>query len=44
MRSDEAPGWTGRLLAAAQRRGTFDLYPIDIEAAPRGTPRRTTPA
>jgi transcriptional regulator with XRE-family HTH domain len=32
MRSDEAPGWTGRLLAAAQRRGTFDLYLIDLEA------------
>jgi transcriptional regulator with XRE-family HTH domain len=32
MRSDEAPGWTGRLLAAAHRRGTFDLYLIDIEA------------
>jgi transcriptional regulator with XRE-family HTH domain len=31
MRSDEAPGWTGRLLAAAHRRGTFDLYLIDIE-------------
>ena len=32
MRSDEAPGWTGRLLATAHRRGTFDLYLIDIEA------------
>jgi transcriptional regulator with XRE-family HTH domain len=32
MRSDEAPGWAGRLLAAPQRRGTFDLYSIDIEA------------
>jgi transcriptional regulator with XRE-family HTH domain len=32
MRSDEAPGWTGRLLAAAHRRGTFDLYLIDLEA------------
>ncbi len=32
MRSDEAPGWVGRLLAASQRRGTFDLYAIDIEA------------
>jgi transcriptional regulator with XRE-family HTH domain len=32
MRSDEAPGWAGRLLAAAHRRGTFDLYAIDIEA------------
>lgn len=32
MRSDEAPGWAGRLLAAEKRRGTFDLYVIDIEA------------
>jgi transcriptional regulator with XRE-family HTH domain len=32
MHSDEAAGWTGRLLAAAGRRGTFDLYVIDIEA------------
>jgi transcriptional regulator with XRE-family HTH domain len=32
MRSDEAPGWAGRLLAASQRRGTFDLYLLDIEA------------
>jgi mannose-6-phosphate isomerase-like protein (cupin superfamily) len=32
MHSDEAAGWTGRLLAAAHRRGTFDLYLIDIEA------------
>jgi transcriptional regulator with XRE-family HTH domain len=32
MRSDETPGWAGRLLAAPHRRGTFDLYSIDIEA------------
>jgi transcriptional regulator with XRE-family HTH domain len=32
MRSDEAPGWAGRLLSASHRRGTFDLYAIDIEA------------
>jgi transcriptional regulator with XRE-family HTH domain len=32
MRSDETPGWAGRLLAAPHRRGTFDLYLIDIEA------------
>jgi transcriptional regulator with XRE-family HTH domain len=32
MRSEEAPGWAGRLLAASHRRGTFDLYVIDIEA------------
>jgi transcriptional regulator with XRE-family HTH domain len=32
MRSDESPGWAGRLLAASHRRGTFDLYSLDIEA------------
>ncbi len=32
MHSDEAAGWTGRLLAAAHRRGTFDLYLLDLEA------------
>ena len=32
MRSAEAPGWAGRMLAAADRRGTFDLYSLDIEA------------
>ena len=32
MRSDEAPGWAGRLLAASHRRGTFDLYALDLEA------------
>ena len=32
MRSDEAPGWAGRLLSASQRRGTFDLYALDLEA------------
>ena len=32
MRSDEAPGWAGRLLSASHRRGTFDLYALDIEA------------
>jgi transcriptional regulator with XRE-family HTH domain len=33
MRSEETPGWAGRLLAASQRRGTFDLYSLDLEAA-----------
>jgi transcriptional regulator with XRE-family HTH domain len=32
MRSDESPGWAGRLLSASHRRGTFDLYVLDIEA------------
>jgi transcriptional regulator with XRE-family HTH domain len=32
MHSDEAAGWTGRMLAAAHRRGPFDLYVLDLEA------------
>jgi transcriptional regulator with XRE-family HTH domain len=32
MRSSEAPGWTGRLLTAGDRRGSFDLYALDLEA------------
>jgi transcriptional regulator with XRE-family HTH domain len=32
VRSAEAPGWAGRLLSATQRRGTFDLYALDLEA------------
>jgi transcriptional regulator with XRE-family HTH domain len=32
MHSAQAPGWAGRLLAASQRRGTFDLYSLDLEA------------
>ena len=32
MRSDETPGWAGRMIAASSRRGTFDLYTIDLEA------------
>src|SRR5437763_11276002 len=31
MRSDETPGWAGRLLSAAHRRGTFDLYLVELE-------------
>ena len=38
MRSEETPGWAGRLLSASHRRGTFDLYAIDIEAG--GEPPR----
>jgi transcriptional regulator with XRE-family HTH domain len=32
VRSDETPGWAGRLLTASQRRGTFELYALDLEA------------
>ena len=32
LQSAEAPGWAGRLLSASQRRGTFDLYTLDLEA------------
>jgi transcriptional regulator with XRE-family HTH domain len=32
MHSDEDSGWAGRLLSASHRRGTFDLYVIDIDA------------
>jgi transcriptional regulator with XRE-family HTH domain len=32
MHSAEAPGWAGRMLSASQRRGTFDLYSLDMEA------------
>jgi transcriptional regulator with XRE-family HTH domain len=32
MRSEETPGWAGRLLTASHRRGTFDLYALDLEA------------
>jgi transcriptional regulator with XRE-family HTH domain len=32
LQSAEAPGWAGRLLTASHRRGTFDLYALDLEA------------
>src|SRR5919106_2859248 len=32
MRSEETPGWAGRLLSASHGRGTFDLYALDLEA------------
>jgi transcriptional regulator with XRE-family HTH domain len=35
MRSDEVPGWAGRLLAASHRRGTFDVYLIELEQGVR---------
>jgi transcriptional regulator with XRE-family HTH domain len=31
MHSAETPGWAGRLLSASQRRGTFDLYSLDLD-------------
>ena len=31
MRADETPGWAGRLIAGSLRRGTFDLYTIDMD-------------
>jgi transcriptional regulator with XRE-family HTH domain len=40
MHSAEAPGWAGRLLATSSRRGTFDLYALDLEA---GTTRHADP-
>jgi transcriptional regulator with XRE-family HTH domain len=40
MHSAEAPGWAGRLLTASHRRGTFDLYALDLEA---GTVRHAAP-
>ena len=30
--SDETPGWAGRSLAATDRRGTFEIYALDLEA------------
>jgi transcriptional regulator with XRE-family HTH domain len=32
MHAEETAGWAGRLIAASPRRGTFDLYAIDLEA------------
>jgi transcriptional regulator with XRE-family HTH domain len=40
MWSEVTPGWTGRLLAASRRRGTFDLYALDLEA---GSTRHAEP-
>lgn len=31
--AEDSPGWVGRLLAAADRRGTFDVYGVDFAAA-----------
>jgi transcriptional regulator with XRE-family HTH domain len=40
MHSAEAPGWAGRMLSASQRRGTFDLYSLDLD---EGTVRHAEP-
>ena len=40
MLSEETHGWEGRLLAASHRRGTFDLYSLDLEA---GSARHADP-
>ena len=32
IRSTETPGWAGRSLAATDRRGTFEIYALDLEA------------
>ena len=40
MRSAETPGWAGRLLSASHRRGSFDLYALDLEA---GSTRHADP-
>jgi len=34
--STETPGWAGRALASTDRRGTFEIYAVDLE---RGTTR-----
>jgi transcriptional regulator with XRE-family HTH domain len=31
IQATEAPGWSGRLLSASQRRGTFELYALSFE-------------
>ena len=31
LRSAETPGWAGRALAATDRRGTFEIYALDLE-------------
>lgn len=38
--SEETPGWAGRSLAYNERRGTFEIYALDLE---RGTIRHADP-
>jgi transcriptional regulator with XRE-family HTH domain len=40
MHSAETPGWAGRMLSASSRRGTFDLYSLDLE---QGATRHAEP-
>ena len=32
IRADDTPGWVGRLLSSADRRGTFEVYTLDFDA------------
>jgi transcriptional regulator with XRE-family HTH domain len=40
LHSEETPGWSGRSLASTDRRGTFEIYALDLEA---GTTRHAEP-
>ena len=40
VKSEETPGWAGRVLATTDRRGTFELYALDLRA---GTARHAAP-
>jgi transcriptional regulator with XRE-family HTH domain len=40
VKSEETPGWAGRVLATTERRGTFELYALDLRA---GTTRHAAP-
>ena len=40
VRSAESPGWAGRSLAYNDRRGTFEIYALDLDA---GTTRHAEP-
>jgi transcriptional regulator with XRE-family HTH domain len=40
VRSTETPGWAGRSLASTDRRGTFEIYALDLEG---GTTRHADP-
>jgi transcriptional regulator with XRE-family HTH domain len=40
VRSEETPGWAGRSLAYHERRGTFEIYALELDA---GTTRHADP-
>lgn len=40
VRSEETPGWAGRSLAYQDRRGTFEIYALELDA---GTTRHADP-